>query len=109
MDVVPGQLTRFYFSPRSTLSEPVRYRWELTGAGARGSDVLVEGDKASMESAGTGKADVTFRCDTETFVLIASGRLAIDAATETDRLTIQGDNRLAYDFRRWFPGGGASS
>ena len=104
MDVVPGQLTRFIFSPRSRLPAPIRYRWELTGAGARNSDIVVEGDKASMEPAGTGKADVTFRCDIETFVFIAFGRrLTIDAATATDRLTIEGDNRLAYDFQRWFP------
>ncbi len=104
MDVVPGQLTRFIFSPGARLAEPIRYRWELTGTGARNSDVVVEGDKASMEPARTGQADVTFRCDAETFVLIAFGRLTIDAAVATSRLAIEGDNRLAYDFQRWFPG-----
>ena len=103
MDVVPGQLTRFIFSPRSRLSEPIRYRWELTGAGARNSDVVVEGDKASVEPAGTGKADVIFRCETETFAFIAYRRLAIDAANATGRLTIEGDSKLACDFQRWFP------
>ncbi len=61
MDVVPGQLTRFIFSPRPRLPAPIRYRWELTGTGASNSDIMVEGDKASMEPAGTGKADATFR------------------------------------------------
>ena len=103
MDMVPGQLERFIFRPGPRLPAPIRYRWELTGAGARNSDVVVEGDKASMEPAGTEKADVTFRCDIETFVFIAFGRLTIDAATATGRLTIEGDNRLAYDFQRWFP------
>jgi len=102
MDVVPGQLTRFRFSPRSRLPATIRYRWELTGAGARNSDVVVEGDKASMEPAGTGKADVAFRCDIGTFILIALGLLTIDNAIVTDRLTIQGDNRLALEFQRWF-------
>ena len=57
-----------------------------------------------MEPAGTGKSDVTFRCDLETFILITFTRLTIDVATATDRLTIAGDNRLAYDFQQWFPG-----
>jgi len=103
MDVVPGQLTRFIFSPRWRLPEPIRYRWELTGAGAGNSDVVVEGDKARMEPAGTGKSDVTFRCDIETFILIAFGRLTIDPAIAAHRLTIQGDHSLALEFQRWFP------
>ena len=65
---------------------------------------MVEGDKASMEPAGTGKAGVTFRCDTETFVLIAFGRLTTDLAIAADRLTILGDHSLALEFQRWFPG-----
>lgn len=104
MDVAPGQLTRFIFSPRPRLPAPIRYRFELTGAGASDSDIVVEGDKASMEPAGTGKADVIFHCDTETFILIAFGRLTTDAAIAADRLTIQGDNRLSLEFQRWFPG-----
>lgn len=63
---------------------------------------MVEGDKASMEPAGTGKSDVTFRCDTETFILIAFGRLTIDPAIAAHRLTIQGDHSLALEFQRWF-------
>lgn len=104
MDMVPGQLTRFIFSPGPRLPAPVRYRFELTGAGASNSDIVVEGDKAGMEPAGTGKADVTFRCDTETFILKAFGRLSTDTAVVADRLTIQGDHRLALEFQRWFPG-----
>jgi len=65
---------------------------------------VVEGDKASMEPAGTGEADVTFLCDTETFTLIALGRLATDTAIAADRLKIQGDDRLVLEFQRWFPG-----
>jgi len=102
MDMLPLQVTRFFFSPGGRLPAPIRYRWELAGAGARNSDILVEGDKASMEPAETGKADVTFHCDTETFIFIAFGRLTTDTAIAADRLTIQGDNRLALEFQRWF-------
>ncbi len=61
MDVLPGQLTIFRFTPRPRLPAPIRYRWELTGTGASNSDIMVEGDKASMEPAGTEKPDATFR------------------------------------------------
>ncbi len=105
MDVLPGQLVRFIFSPRTRLPAPIRYRCELTGAGARNKDIVVEGDKAGMGPTGTGKADVTFQCDTETFILIAWGRLTIDTALATDRLTIKGEIELAHDFQQWFPVG----
>ncbi len=104
MDVVREQLTKWIFSPGPRLPAPIRYRFELTGAGASNRDILVEGDKASLEPAGTGKADVTLHCDTETFILIAFGRLSTDTAISADKLTTEGDNRLASEFQRWFPG-----
>jgi hypothetical protein len=100
MDVVPGQLTKFIFRPGPRLPTPIYYRWELTGPGARPSDVVVEGDQASVEPAGTGQADVTFRCAMETFVFIAYGRLTIEAAIGAERVTIQGDKRLAREFQQ---------
>ncbi len=104
MDMVREQLTKWILSPGPRLPAPIRYRFELTGAGASNRDILVEGDRASVEPAGTEKADVTFHCDTETFILIAFGRLDIDTAIAANRLTTQGDNRLAVEFQRWFPG-----
>ena len=105
LEVVPGQLVRFIFSPSDRLPAPVIYRCELTGAGARNSDIVVEGDKAGMGSAETLNADVTFRCDTETFNLITIGRLRIDTAVANDKLRIEGDIGLAHEFQRWFPVG----
>ncbi len=106
MDLIfyPRMLTGWMFNPGPRPRAPIRYRWELTGAGASNSDIVVEGDKASVEPAGTGKADVNFHCDTETFVLIAFGRLTTDTAVTAHRLTIQGDHGLALEFQRWFPG-----
>ena len=105
LDVVPGQLIRFIFSPHTSLLAPVRYRFELTGAGARDYEIEIEGEKAVMRSAGAGEADVVFQCDTETFILIAWGRLTTDTALATDRLIIKGEIELAHDFQRWFPVG----
>ena len=105
LDVVPGQLVRFLFSARDRLPAPIRYRWQLTGAGARNYDIVIDGEKAGVWSAETGKADVTFQCETETFTLIAWGRLTIETALAADRLTVQGDSSLALEFQRWFPVG----
>ena len=100
----PAMLTGWIFSPGPRPPAPIRYRWELSGAGACNRDILVEGDKASLEPAGTGKADVILKCDTETFVLIANGRLTIETAIAAHRLSTQGDESLALEFQRWFPG-----
>jgi len=105
VDITTLAIPRWAFSPSSRLPAPLRYRWELTGPGARNSDFIVEGDKADTEPAGTGKADVTFDCDTETFVVVGLGRLRIDTAIATNRLSVQGDNKLALDFEHWFTGG----
>ena len=104
MDVVPGQLTRFIFASGPHLPASIRYRWALTGSGARHSDVIVEGDTTRIEPVGGESADVTFHCDTETFVFIAYGRLTIDAAIGAERLAVEGDKQLARDFQKWFPG-----
>ena len=103
IDMVPG-LLGWAFRPGPRLPSPVRYRFELTGTGASNSDIVVEGDKAYMESAVAAPANVTFHCDTETFMLLMFGRLAVDAAISAGRLAVEGDNELVAEFERWFKG-----
>ena len=103
MDVIPGQLTIFRFTPGPKLPQPLCFRWKLTGNGAKNSDVIVQGDKASMEPAGVSRADVTFQCEIETFLLISLGRLTMDDAVATDGLSITGNSRIAHQFTQWFP------
>jgi len=102
MDVIVAQLTVFFFKPRADLPAPMRFRWVLTGPGARNSDIVVERDRLVMSDAGPAQADVTFQCDLETFLLIAWGRLTIDSAVAADRLTVHGDNEVAPEFERSF-------
>ena len=102
MDGVPGQLTVFFFNPRPKLPAPIRFRWELTGPGANNIDIVVEGDCLAVSAAGTMLADVTFRCDTETYFLVAEGRLAIEGAVAEGRISVQGDNSLVPEFERSF-------
>ena len=103
MDAIPGQ-----FIDLSLVLAPGYPRHslpcELTGAGVSNSDITAEGDKTGTEPAGTGQADETFRCDAETFILIALRRPTVDTAIGVDSLTIRGDNTLAFEFQRWFPG-----
>ncbi len=104
MDVIQVWWVGWLFQPGSQLPAPVRYRFEMTGAVPSRNDILVEGDKAHMEPAEAAEANVTFRCDTETFVLMMFGRLTLDAAVAANRLEVDGDRGLAAEFGRWFPG-----
>lgn len=70
--------------------------------GAKNADIIVEGDSVSVSDAGTMRADVTFGCDTETYFLIAKGRLAVDKATAERKLRVQGDDRLVSEVERSF-------
>jgi putative sterol carrier protein len=66
--------------------------------------VIVEGGTLRLEAAGQMRAQVTFTCDTETFLLLMWGRLALETATATGQISIEGDHGLAADFGRWYKG-----
>jgi putative sterol carrier protein len=76
----------------------------VTGPGPSKSDMVVEGNTLRMEDAGGTTADVTIRCDTETYVLLVYGRLNLEAAIAAGRLTIEGERHLAMAFGQWFRG-----
>jgi hypothetical protein len=57
-----------------------------------------------MEDAGETPARVTMRCDTETYVLLVYGRLNLEAALDSGRLSIEGERELALAFGQWFRG-----
>ena len=105
MDLIPG-LFGWLFRPGSRLPAPVRYRFQLTGVASSDgvSDIVVEGDRARLEPAGESTANVAFRCDTETFVLLMLGRLTVDRAVATGRLAPEGDSGLVTEFGQWFKG-----
>ena len=92
------------FWPGPSLSASVRYRFDVTQPVPISVEIAVAGDKVRMEDAGEGHADVTFRCDTETFLLLINGRLAPSAAIANGRLAVEGDSGVAADFGQWFKG-----
>ena len=80
----------------------MRYRFALTDEGEAPQDVVVRGDGFSVEDAGDGAADVTFACDTDTYLLFCMGRLPFARSVRRRRLSFEGDEREAARFTEWF-------
>jgi hypothetical protein len=87
---------------------PARFRFDLTDVDVSGTDFVLsaDGEKYS-EAAGDGEmaATVHLRCDAETFVLVAYGRISPAAATSQGRLTVSGCQEWADIFVERFVGG----
>lgn len=86
-------------------SAPVRLRWELCGAVVGAHDMVVEHGRCRMEPADAATAQVTFRAEAETFVLVLYQRLPLTVATATGALVVEGDGELIAAFNRWLQGG----
>jgi hypothetical protein len=85
---------------------PVRFRFEITDASVTGTDFVISADgEQFMEVAGSSPATVVFRCDAETFILIAYGRIKPAVAQADARLTYSGQEDWAEVFLRSFVGG----
>jgi uncharacterized protein (TIGR03083 family) len=84
---------------------PVRFRWELRGAVVDTHDIIVEHGRCRMEPAAASAAQVTFRGEAETFVLLLYQRLLLTVATATGSLVVEGDRELTAAFDRWLQGG----
>jgi hypothetical protein len=58
-----------------------------------------------MEAVGNTPADVTFRCDGETFILLMYGRIRAQEAVSQGKMTFEGDAALVAAFTQRFQGG----
>jgi len=103
LDLLPHFLG-YMVVPASQEAEGRRYRFALTEGVADARDLVVEGGTLRLEAAGQMRAQVTFTCDTETFLLLMWGRLALETATAAGQISIEGDHSLAADFGRWYKG-----
>jgi uncharacterized protein (TIGR03083 family) len=95
----------FSFNPNAALPNPVRFRFNLTGAVSGTRDVVVCGDDFTVEVDGTSQSDIVYHCDAGDFVLMAYGRLSSHEAQLQGRLNIEGDENLAAQFDAWFNNG----
>src|SRR5215813_8203765 len=85
---------------------PVRFRFTISGVTAPGTDfVVATPEEQYMEVPKKIPADVTLRCDAQTFVLLAYGRLSPTAARATGLLTAEGHQAWAAIFLRAYIGG----
>ena len=94
MERVPGIVSLLRMQPDVRRLGPLRCRFTVTGAVPSQYDLLMTADQVRVESSGATAADVTCRCDTETFVLLMYGRLAPQAAVVNERLVVEGDRGL---------------
>jgi uncharacterized protein (TIGR03083 family) len=101
--VASGSL-RWGFWAGPALSAAVHYGFEVSGPVPYSADIIVEGDTARVAETGDTMPDVTFRCDTETFVLLVYGRLPLAEALDSGRLAVEGDRDRALAFGQWFKG-----
>ncbi len=100
-----GRAVRRAFRPDDSVDGQIRYRFEMKTPITATADIVVAAQGTHVEPASAVAADVTFRCDGETYVLVMYGRLSPEDAMAQGRLTFQGDSELAGSFGRRFKGG----
>ncbi len=107
-DTAPRAVRRA-FRPDPELVAPVWFRFQVDIPISAAYDLTFSRAGTRLEPAdaatGSGAADVTFRCDGETYVMVMYGRLTPAAAIESGRLTYTGDAALAGGFGARFIGG----
>ncbi len=84
------------------LAEPVRYHFQPTDITSSGYDLVVEDDGCRMEAAVIAPANVTFRSNAETFVLMGLGRLKLESVIAEGQLAVEGDRGLVDELLEWF-------
>lgn len=93
------------FRPDDSLDGEIRYRFDVIGPYEAACDIVMAAQGTHIESSGGQPANVTFRCDGETYVLVMYGRLSPEDAMTHGRLTFEGDAELANSFGHRFKGG----
>ena len=84
-------------------TDPVRYHFALTDADPM--DVLVSPSGAQVGvGRHDGPIDLKVDCDANTYLLLAYGRLDLDAAAAAGRLRTTGSDHLLGRFARWMVG-----
>ena len=107
VDTAP-RAARRAFRPDPTLSETQVFRFEIASPVAVTYDLVFSEEGAVLrpsQADADNQADVVFRCDGETYVMVMYGRMAPEEAISAGRLSWEGDEVLALGFGRRFLGG----
>jgi hypothetical protein len=64
----------------------------------------VTGAEYQTSPSGADSADAIFRGSTGNYLLLLFGRLQVEPAVATGRLTVEGSLDQAKNFNAWFPG-----
>jgi len=81
---------------------PVRYRFVVTEPVAVCQDIVLSREGGRCEAASDGKADVTFRCTADPYVLVMFGRCTVEVALDGGRLSYAGAPELVMAFGQAF-------
>ena len=92
----------FGFQKGDRLERPITYRFRLNEPVSESYDVVIKGDDFSIQPSDDSDADVTFSCDTDTYIVFGMGRLRFARAVRRGRLSFEGDEKLAAQFTDWF-------
>ena len=110
-DAVPvllGMSTNWLRSAYNPGSQPpagqVKYRFALSDADAMDVLVAPDGARAGVGLHQTEAVDVTVECDANTYLLLAYGRLDLDAAVESGRIRATGPDGSLQRFAAWMVG-----
>lgn len=103
LELLPGM---FVWALRPSPSLPTPMRCRMVGADhvPHRYDLVSTGDQAWLAPAGADRAQITCTCDTETLVLLISGRLSLPVARAEGRLDLEGDRQWLTVFAQWFQG-----
>jgi uncharacterized protein (TIGR03083 family) len=107
LSVLVGMVPRWLantFSCDVAAPAPIRYRFDVPGPVPVHQDVLVEGEKFSIEPVSGRDADVTFRCTTGNYLLLVYSRLDLGKGIPVGRIDVSGDLDQAARFNALFRG-----
>ena len=105
MDTV-NRAARRAFRPDPTIPAPQVYRFVVEEPVAAVYELEIANEEITLrEGGGETNADVIFRCDGETYVMVMYGRMTPDEALVSGKMDWDGDERLALGFGARFLGG----
>ena len=100
-----GTWLKTYFRKRDSLqpeASPVRYQFNLSDGEKKSYQFVINSDSFSMKYGKDPQPDVTYRCDTNTYLLLALGRIPFTRSLRRGLIEFDGNEALAAAFTERF-------